>query len=231
MKKNLYVYSSLWILAFIAFNLISFLLPNIELRVESPAFWTAYVVIILTFLGSFGLYFYLYKKSGLEVTMHDLALSRLTTSCLVANVIIGAICVVFSGIVGAVGAVIVAVVFIVNLVAVLRGVALVSISEESGQADADKTRFMKELILNAENLKNSASAGEIGKLTKAVYEAVRYSDPMSSSATQTDEAEIGAKFNEFSASASSGELESAKKISEELLALISSRNAKCKLYK
>ena len=66
---------------------------------------------------------------------------------------------------------------------------------------------------------------------KKVYEAIRYSDPMSNPALSDLEVQIFDKFNEFSSAVKSDHAEKAKTAAGELMTLIQNRNKKCKLLK
>lgn len=63
-----------------------------------------------------------------------------------------------------------------------------------------------------------------------MFEAVRYSDPMSNDALAGVESQITLKFNELSEAVSGG-ADNVKNIADELVILIGDRNKKCKLLK
>lgn len=64
-----------------------------------------------------------------------------------------------------------------------------------------------------------------------VYEAVRYSDPLSSSALDSVESEITIKFSKLSDAVSSDNSEVVAELADDLVILIGERNKKCKLLK
>ena len=76
-----------------------------------------------------------------------------------------------------------------------------------------------------------AKIPELKTEAKKVYEAIRYSDPMSNPALSDLEAQIFNKFNEFSSTVKSENMETTKTVAGELLTLIQNRNKKCKLLK
>lgn len=71
----------------------------------------------------------------------------------------------------------------------------------------------------------------IKTLANEVYEAIRYSDPMSIEALAGAEAQITVKFKEFSDAVIDDDYELSKALEKELLILIEDRNNKCKLLK
>ena len=67
--------------------------------------------------------------------------------------------------------------------------------------------------------------------TKKVYEAIRYSDPMSNDALSGVEQQISAKFAELSAAVDEGNSQLIAECAEKLLQLVTERNNKCKVLK
>ena len=92
-----------------------------------------------------------------------------------------------------------------------------------------QTRFIKLLTVNAETLLVKAKTPDAKIAAKKVYEALRYSDPMSSEALGEVEAELAEKFRAFGSAVNtdSGVTEAA----EDLLETLAERNKKCKAAK
>ena len=88
-----------------------------------------------------------------------------------------------------------------------------------------QTSFIKTLIVDAELLISRAQNETSKAATKKVYEAVRYSDPMSNDGLSGIESEIAIKFNQF-ASAVTANNDDIATIAEELIVLITDRNKK-----
>ena len=85
------------------------------------------------------------------------------------------------------------------------------------------------MTVEADNLMARAQNGEAKAMCKKVYEALRYSDPMSCNALSGTETEISEKFSAFAAAVKNGE--NASELADELLALIGDRNRMCKVMK
>ena len=94
-----------------------------------------------------------------------------------------------------------------------------------------QTFFIKSLTVDADTLLSQAKSDEIKTECRKVYEAVRYSDPMSSDALAMSEAQITIRFTALSEAVKNGKAEEVKAITEELLVLLAERNKKCKLMK
>lgn len=94
-----------------------------------------------------------------------------------------------------------------------------------------QTFFIKSLTVDAQTLIQKAKTDEIKQIAKKVYEAIRYSDPMSNEALANSESSITLKFKEFEEAVINDDTDLASESSKELLVLINDRNQKCKLLK
>ena len=124
-----------------------------------------------------------------------------------------------------------AVVLGLNIVAVLKAAIAIEIVNEVDEKVKTSVLFVKSLTADAEILLDRAKSENVKTDCKKVYEAFRYSDPMSSNALATVENEISTKFSELSNAVASDNAEEVSEIAKELVALISERNKKCKLLK
>lgn len=130
----------------------------------------------------------------------------------------------------------------VGIIACLSVLAIsaVSVIKATGAAGAVKkidekikgqTQFIKLLTADAEHLMSSSKTAELKAEAKNVYEAIRYSDPMSSDALTDIEGQIQNEFKAFSQAVVSEDLELAKSVAGELMNLIDGRSKKCKALK
>lgn len=103
--------------------------------------------------------------------------------------------------------------------------------EEVEQKVKQKTFFIKALTVDADILVSKVENAEIKAICTKVYEAIRYSDPMSNDALATAELEIENHFKAFNEAALAGDVELAQTVSKTLLESIEARNKKCKLLK
>lgn len=94
-----------------------------------------------------------------------------------------------------------------------------------------QTFFIKALTVDADTLVAQAQVPEIKAQVTKVYEAIRYSDPMSNDALAGAETQITLKFNELQNAVAENDATKVQTISNELLILIKDRNSKCKLLK
>ncbi len=93
------------------------------------------------------------------------------------------------------------------------------------------TAFIKELTAEAQNLTNRAKAPMLKNLCTKVYEALRYSDPMSNENLADIEDRIKEEFATFTDAVLSDNLDLTESSANELINLINERNGKCKILK
>lgn len=87
------------------------------------------------------------------------------------------------------------------------------------------------LTADADSLVKRTKSDETKVLAKKVYEAVRYSDPMSSPQLNDIETQIKNEFAAFSDAIKNDDIVLATMSSEELINLVNDRNNKCKVLK
>lgn len=102
--------------------------------------------------------------------------------------------------------------------------------EKVGEKVKVQTQYIKMLTVDAQNLMNRAATPEAKEAAKKVYEAVRYSDPMSNEALSVIEAKITVKFDEFANEVNSGGSK-VTDLADELVVLVKERNNKCMVLK
>lgn len=126
--------------------------------------------------------------------------------------------------------VVVSIVFFAFAVARLfmRSTAVASI-EATGEKIKNQTFFIKSLTVDAQSIMARATTDEAKADCKKVYEAIRYSDPMSNEALSSTETQITIAFNKF-ADAVQNNAETSE-LAENVVILVKDRNEKCKLLK
>ena len=97
-------------------------------------------------------------------------------------------------------------------------------------AITENTFKMRELIADAEDLLHTVPE-ECRETAKRVYEALRYSDPVSAPGTEEAEDRIATQFYAFRDSALEGDHELAPRLADALFGLIEDRNRLCKQKK
>lgn len=104
------------------------------------------------------------------------------------------------------------------------------ITERTAQI-RQQTALIKMLTADADSLMAESKNNDIKAETKRVYEAIRYSDPISNDALADIEKQIQNAFNAFANAVKNTDVDLAKTSADELIILINDRNKKCKLLK
>ena len=117
------------------------------------------------------------------------------------------------------------------IIAIIKSKTTVSVIQGVDEKNKVQMFFVKSLTVDAENLMNKANDEELKELTKKVYEAIRYSDPMSNAVLVEVEDKIEKTFADFENAVNTEDTELADYTADELLSLIDIRNKKCKLLK
>ena len=103
--------------------------------------------------------------------------------------------------------------------------------QATGAKVKEQTQFIKLTTIDAQNVMNMAKRDAVKAECKKVYEALRYSDPMSNSALAAEESQITMKINELSTAVTADDAVHAKTVADELIVVINARNNKCKTLK
>lgn len=227
MNKILKPYAGVWAICFALFNALVFLTP-IE---HSGGFWVGYAFITVAFLGQFGCTYKAFKAENLKKCFYNVPLITISYTGLIVMLIAGSVCMVIPGIPNWLGVIVCLVVLGVTAIAVISAGAAGSIVANLDQKVEEKTTFIRNLTIDAESLMNRANAPMLKRQCKKVFEAVRYSDPMSSAELADVEQRIQEEFDMLTDAVIADDLDCTESIVKELLILIEDRNNKCRAFK
>lgn len=232
MKKVFRFYSAVWAILLAIFNVISFVSVGwAGIPKYTPSFWIGYVFITLSFIGQIVCAYFALKDDDIKKTFYNVSLISTSYTGLILSFIFGGLCMLISPLPYWVGIILCAIVLGFNIIAVVKATAVIDIASGIDEKVKESTLFIKSLTVDAESLMSRAKSENIKAECKKVYEAVRYSDPMSNSALASIESEITIKFSNFSGAVVSDDFDVVAKSSKELVILIGERNKKCKLLK
>ncbi len=225
MKKTFRYYFAIWAALFVLFNIIAFVSVGwINQEKYTPSFWIGYIFISLAFIGQLICARIAFDAKNTQKLFYNLPLISLSWTGLVVSFVVGGLCMLISPLPYWVGVI----VCTITLAAVAIAVIKASIAANAVANFDDKikvqTFFIKSLTVDAEGMVARAKDEEIKRECTKVYEAVRFSDPMSDVALSEIEESIKQRFAEFSNLPS-------RETAEELLMLLDERNKKCKLLK
>ena len=227
MKKNFKFYLVAWAIVLALFNVISFVVP----AEKTTSFWIGYIFISLTFIGQLACSYSVFKADNATKTFYNISLIKIGYIGLIASFVVGGLCMLISPLPYWGGVVVCAIVLAANILSVLKATAAVAEVERIDSKTKAQTSFIKMLTIDADTLMAQAKSDEVKAECRKVYEAIRYSDPMSNDELSSVEGQISAKFAELSSAVKADYFTNVAEIANEVVILIGDRNKKAKVLK
>ena len=232
MKKSIKFYAPCWAIARAVFNVITFAVPiTVNVNKFTPSFWIGYAFITLIFIAQLVCSIVFFKQDSKEKRFLNIPVISLSYTALLVSIIVGAVAMVVPLIPYWVGIILDVLIVAFYAIAIISSKAAADTIENIDKKVKAQTFFIKSLAVDAESLLNQSKSDETKAIAKKVYEAIRYSDPMSNEALSPVEAQITIKFNEFSNAVIEDNKSLAEPIGNELIILVNDRNKKCRLSK
>lgn len=234
MKKNFKYYIACWGILVIAFQVLCFVTPN---KVEGfskfgGGFWSGYIFIMVAFVGQILCAYLAFKKSETSRKIfYHLPLITVSYTGLILTLVFGGASMAIPDLPNWVGMVICLLILVFTAISIIKANVAADLVERVDDKVERKTSFMKNLTVEAENLMSMAKSEAARKECKKVYEAVRYSDPMSSEELSVLEAKITVKMDELSETVKMDDEENVKEKAEEVMEVLYERNSKCRVEK
>ena len=232
MKKNFKSYALIWAIFLLLFNVIVFLvrpiIPNYEIHYDAR-FWIAWLFVTAAFVGNLLCAIKEFQAENLEKLFYKLPLITVSYTGLTVMLLLGGALMLIPNCPAWISAVVCVAAAGFTAVAVVKADWAADTVEATEKNVKEKTVFIRLKTVEAENLMVRAKTDEAKGACKKVYEALRYSDPMSSDALADIEAEISEKLSAYAAAVNSGE--NVSELADELLSLIGDRNRMCKVMK
>ena len=225
MRKGFKYYFAAWIVMMIVFNSVLVIITSntVGLSNVKGMFWFVMALINLSMIAQL-----LCVKSAFsgdaEKLFLNLPLIRVTITGSIVIFIVGLVFLLISVIPLWVTAVVCIIIVGINVYAVIRAKAAADLVHDKDVQLKQKMSFIKNITVDAQILVNSAASDDEKKQLTRVYEALRYSDPLSSPELQSIEEDIQYSFNSLKREYSEEKVNS-------LLNLINARNIKCKNLK
>ena len=232
MKKRFSFYAISWTILLALFNVIAFVSPGwIGVEKYDAAFWIGYTFITVTFLGQLACAWFALKEESASKLFYKVSLITTSYTGLAVTFVIGGLCMLISPLPYWVGVIACSIVLAANILAVMKAATAIEEVQKIDEKIKVQTAFVKMLTVDAESLISRAKSETVKAECMKVYEAIRFSDPMSSNALSSIESAITTKFSDLSLAVASDNFDSATEFANELVILIGERNKKCKLLK
>lgn len=232
MKSKFKMYVIVWAAVVVLFNVIVFITPN-EVAGMSKfggAFWVGYAFIMVLFLVQLGIGWYAIKDD-LAKTFYNIPLLQISYSTMVVMLVVGVLCMAIPQFPIWLGIIICLLVVGFGGISAALAQTASSIVSDIDVKVKNKTFFIRSLTVDIESLLTRSELPEVRDEVNKVYEAVRYSDPMSNEALSGVEAQITLKVSELADAIEKSDIELVKKTVREIVILLNDRNRKCKLLK
>lgn len=232
MKKAYMFYSVIWAVLLALFNVLSFVSVGwAGIEKYTTSFWIGYIFITVAFIGQIICAYFALKDSDIKKTFYNVSLISTSYTGLILSFIVGGLCMLISPLPYWVGIILCAIVLGLNVISVVKASAAIDIVSRVDEKVKKNTFFIKSLTIDAESLLSRAKSANIKAECKKVYEAVRYSDPMSDDALASVESQITVKFAELSEAVKADNAEKVAELANEVFVLVGDRNKKCRLLK
>ena len=233
MKKNFKYYALIWAVFFALFNIICFAIPEkvYGFNKYAGSIWIGYIAIAFSFIFQLICSYFAFQADDAKKFFYSIPLIRISYIGLVLMFVFGGAAMAIPNLPKWIGGIVCLLILAFTVVAVIKASAAADIVSSIDMKTKTQTLFVKSLTADMEGLVARASSDEAKEECRKVYEAVRYSDPVSNEALAGVESQITLKCAEFSGAVASDELDSIKKIASEIIILLSDRNNKCKLLK
>lgn len=233
MKKYFKFYGICWAIAFVVFNIITFISTGNTVGISnaSAGFWVGYVFITIVFVANLVCSFLFFKEENIDKIFLKLPIIYIAYIALIVSLITGAIAMAIPAIPYWVGIVVDVVILAVYAIAIVQANAAADVVSEIDNRVKAQTFFIKSLTADAQNLMSFAKSDDVQTECKKVYESIRYSDPMSNDALAEIESQIQNEFKTFDEAVKKDNTELVKNSANEIIALMNKRNSKCKVLK
>lgn len=232
MKKRFNSYAIIWIVLLVLFNVIAFVSPELDgIEKYTASFWIGYALTTVTFLGQLACAWFALKEDNATKLFYKVSLISTSYTGLVITSVVGGLFMLLAPLPAWIGAIVCCIVLAVNVLSVVKAEMAIEEVERIDNKVKQQTFFIKSLTVDAQSLMARAKSEDVKNECKKVYEAVRYSDPMSNDALGSVESEITVRFAKLSEAVVANDPVAVSEFANELIILVNDRNSKCALLK
>ena len=233
MNKVLKIYGILWLISFAIFNAIVFLVPR-EIggvdRWAQGGFWIGYALKTVSFVGQLVTCAACLRNENRNKLFLSLSLPLAANGALTASMVVSCVFMLVPTLPAWIGAIISLVILLFLVVAVLKAHVAVQLVSAVDERIVQQTAFIRTATDRAYHILQTAGE-DTRTAVKQVWEALRYSDPMSAPHLAVAEGHIDTALQELGRAVQAGETEQAGETAQQLLCLIRQRNQDCKTLK
>lgn len=234
MKRNFKFYVIAWAIFLAIYNLTVFfarpLLPGYEFNYDAR-FWVSWSIVIVTFIGHLFCAGVAFNAKNKEKLFLNMPLITGSYTALILCVVISSAVMLIPDCPYWISVIVCVATLGFSAISILKATVAADLVDAIDTKIKAQTFFIKSLTVDADTLLASAKSDIVKAECKKVYEAVRYSDPMSSEMLASVEGQITIKFATLTDAVKADDATAVSAAAEEVLILIKDRNNKCKLLK
>lgn len=230
MKKLFKSYLIIWAIFFVLFQVLAFAGGALA-GGYAASFWVGYGFITLAFAGQLACGYFALKTDDRKKLFYNFSLLTVSRTGLILTFVFGGLCMFIPALPYWVGVIVCAILLAFSAVAVIKASTAVELVSEIDEKVKSQTLFLKSLTADAEGLINRAKSDSAREQCRKVYEAARYSDPMSHDALAALEGEITVKFAALTEAVSADDAAHVDELATTVTILLADRERKCKLLK
>ena len=234
MNKNFKFFSIIWVIIVAVWCAVVFLvrpiIPGYVINYDTR-FWIASGFVIATFICNLVCAYFAFKAENLKKMFLNLPLITISWSALIAMLVASSVPMLIPNCPAWIAAIVCIVVLAFNAIAVIKALWAADTVNKVDEKVKVQTSYIKNLTVDTESILARAKSELVNVECKKVYEAVRYSDPMSNEALSVIEAKITVKVDELASAVGADDAKKAKEIADEIVILVGDRNKKCKALK
>lgn len=232
MKKTFNLYIVAWAVVLALFNIVSFLsVLGMRDGEFTTSFWIGYAAITIALIGQLICAYVSFKANSAKKMFYNISLLRTSYIGLIATFVVGSFCMLIPTLPYWICIIICAIILAFNILTILRATVAINEVARIDEKIKVKTFFIKALTVDADTLMASAKSDAAKAECRKVYEAIRYSDPMSHEALSDVESQISIKFASLSEAVKADDAAKVAELANEVIILVGDRNKKCKLFK
>lgn len=230
MKNGKRYYIVAWLIAVAVFHALMFLLPADILNREETRFWIVYGAVLFSFVGQAICSLLYASKEKKNERFYYVPVVLIGYIALLVTLLLAIQALTLQFLPDWFTIIVVILVFGYYALAVVRSLAAADMIRSVDKKVEQQTNFIRTLSTKASTLVQSAPT-ELQPLIKKVYEALRYSDPMSSGELTMVEEDIMKSFDLLSTAVKENKKENVEDAVQTITGLIKERNELCKQTK
>lgn len=231
MKKNIKFYVAFWTVLVVVFHVIAFVSPGWTGQEKyTPSFWGGYVSIVVAFVVNLIFAIMALYTNDAKKLFYNISFFRSNYAGLILAFVTGSVFMLLPSIPYWICTLISVIVMGVNLVSLIKARTAAKLVSDVDDKIANNTQFIKRFVAETQSLVALAKNEEARQLAQKVYEAARYSDPVSNEQLAEVEQKIEGAFEAF-ATAIRTDSKEASTEADTVLYYIKNRNELCKALK